>query len=529
MRSLGTLASEVFDVAIVGGGITGCCIARDAARRGLRVALVEQRDFSSGTSAATSKMVHGGLRYLETFALGVVRESLRERRAWQTIAPHLVRPLTFLLPTHGRAEDWKYRTALAAYDALSFARGRPPHPSQQLGASQHLSADALTDLEPVLTAVNLRSGMRYDDCHAYAPERIALECLMDACDHGAQVANHVEAERLVDGVPQQLEVRDCLTSETFTVQARLVVNASGPWSELLGRRLGAPAPHQLLRSKGIHIVTRPLTGRAALTVPVLGRHFFVIPWRDHSLIGTTDTPYDGSPDDVGVTEADLDSFLVVINAGLPAAHLSRDDVQWAYAGLRPLIAPSSGGSYRASRRAEIVTERPGLLSVIGGKWTTSRGLAQRCVDVVVRALGAGVTACDTATAVLPGGRDMAPVPVADAHRLERRAVEETVHLHGARAGRVLDLAASDTRLGTVIAHHTLAAAVVFAVRHEMALTLGDVLFRRTGAGTLGPLPHATLGAVTQLMAAELGWSTERATREVDAVLVHYRRVSMLVA
>lgn len=523
-RSLEGLTTRVFDLAIIGGGITGCCIARDAARRGLSVALVERSDFSSGTSSATSKMVHGGLRYLQNLEIGVVRESLRERRAWQVVAPHLVRPLTFLLPTHGRVEDLKYRVALAAYDVLSWDRDRLPLATQHLRRTRHLSPRELTDLEPVLSERHLRGGMRYDDCHVFSPERAALECLMDAVAHGACVANHVEAVALVDDTPQRLTVRDCLTSDRLTIEARHVINAGGPWSDFVAAGLGVGAPRRLLRSRGIHVVTRQITRRDALTVPVLGRHFFVIPWREHSLIGTTDTPYDGSPDDVGVSEADLEDFLRVINAGLPAARLTRDDVLWSYAGLRPLILPKRGTSYTASRRADIVRERPGLLSVIGGKWTTSRAVAERCVDLTVHALGVTVRECDTTTALLPGAAGSTDT-VADT-TLDRRATEETVRLGGTLANRVLDLASASADMGAVIAGRTFAAAVVVAVRHEMACTLGDVIFRRTGLSTLGALPRTDLERVCGLMSASLGWSAERVSKEIADVEEHYRRVSM---
>ncbi|MCC6317604.1 MAG: glycerol-3-phosphate dehydrogenase/oxidase [Gemmatimonadaceae bacterium] len=507
----------------MGGGITGCCIARDAARRGLTVALVERNDFSCGTSAATSKMVHGGLRYLQSLDVGVVRESLRERRAWQHVAPHLVQPLTFLLPTRTRREDWTYRLALSVYDGLSWDRDRLPASARHLRPTSHVAARDLIDLEPVLDQP-LRGGLRYDDCHAFAPERAALGCVMDAVAHGACVANHVEVVGLTGDAPQQLQVLDRLTHTRLTIRARHIVNATGPWSDLIADRLGVAAPRRLVRSKGIHLVTRAITGRHALTVPVGGRHFFVIPWRDHSLIGTTDVPYDGSPDDVGVSETDIDDFLGTINRGLPAARLTRADVRWAYAGLRPLIAPRRGGTYRASRRADIVRERPGLHSAIGGKWTTSRALAEGCVDAVIGSLGIAARPCDTATAPLPGASlDDGPL-VPDA--LDRRAADETRRLLGSHAERVFALARGTPALGAVIAARTFAAAIVVAVRDEMACTLGDIVFRRTGLSTLAPLPRATLSHVARLAQSELGWSDARCSAEVADVEAAYARVSM---
>jgi glycerol-3-phosphate dehydrogenase len=533
-RSLDALTSRVFDLAIVGGGITGCCIARDAARRGLSVALVERRDFSSGTSAATSHMVHGGLRYLQSLEFGVVRESLRERRIWQRIAPHLVSPLAFLVPTLGRRHDLTIRVGLALYDLLSFDRNRLEDPEQHLAASRHLSAAEMVAREEVLDQPALHAGMVYSDCLAFSPERVAVECALDAAAHGAAVANHVAAAAIRRGAPPTLVATDELTGAELPIRARVIVNAAGPWSDEVSATLGQATPTRVVRSKGIHLVVRPITTHFALTVPVRGRHFFVIPWRDHSLIGTTDTPYPGDPDDVGVTDAEIEDFLAVINEGLPAARLGRGDVVTAYAGLRPLVASHVGSTYRASRRSEIVEDPTGVVSVIGGKWTTSRGVAERCVDVVVRRLDASVRACDTADAPLPGGTDgryqtSLPHLTARYPHIPHGGVLETLRMFGARAHHVLDLATATPVLAepAVPGSADLAAAVVFAAREELAASLGDVLFRRTGLGALGSLSPAALDRCAGLLARELAWTADERAAQVAAVLGHYRRVSML--
>ncbi|MGQ0649447.1 MAG: FAD-dependent oxidoreductase [Gemmatimonadaceae bacterium] len=532
-RSLDDLTTQVFDLAIVGGGITGCCIARDAARRGLRVALIERRDFSSGTSAATSKMIHGGLRYLQTREFRVVRESLRERRIWQHIAPHMVVPLSFLLPTLGTTHDLSIRTGLALYDLLSFDRNRQLDPEQRLAASHHLSAHETVAREPVLDRPGLHAGMVYSDCHAFSPERLAIECLVDAAAHGAVLANYVEASAFVEGTPAILRATDCLTGTTLPVRSRIVVNASGPWTDQVSTRLGGDGATRVTRSKGIHVVVPSITTHFALTVPVRRRHFFVIPWRDHSLIGTTDTPFAGDPDDVGVSEEEIADFLEAINEGLPAARLTRDDVVASYAGLRPLVASHTGDSYKASRRAEIVRDDRGIVSVIGGKWTTSRALAQRCVDLVVHQLGITARESDTAEARLPGatgGGVEAAMPrlTAQYPGFDHGSLLETQRIFGARAQQVLDLAVSDAVLAQPIAPeaHDLAAAVVFAVREEMALTLSDVLFRRTGLGAVGTLGSVGVSSVAALMARELRWSDAEMAAQIDGVTEHYRRVSM---
>ena len=533
-RSIASLASQAFDLAVIGGGITGCCIARDASRRGLRVALVERNDFSSGTSAATSHMVHGGLRYLQQRELGVVRESLRERRTWQRVAPHLVSPLAFLVPTLGRRHDLTIRFGLALYDLLSFDRNRLGDPEQHLAASRHLASDELLAREPVLDRPGLRGGMAYSDCLVFSPERAAIECLLDASAHGAVVANQVSVTGRRRAASTTLLAVDRLSGAEVAIAARIVVNAAGPWADDVAVALGQGSARRVVRSKGIHLVVRALTSHFALTVPVRDRHFFVIPWRDHSLVGTTDAPFAGDPDEVGVSEAEIAGFLAVINEGLPTARLARADVVAAYSGLRPLVVSGAGDTYGASRRSAIVEDADGTVSVIGGKWTTSRAVAERCVDRVVRRLGARTARCDTAAAPLPGGTDgryqtALPGLAARYPAIAHSGVLETLRMFGARAPQVLELATQDATLAqpVVDGFGDLAASVVFAVREEMAVSLADVVFRRTGIGTLGALPPAALDHCADLMGQELGWDERERGDQVARVTAHYRRMAML--
>jgi glycerol-3-phosphate dehydrogenase len=526
-RDVERLAHETFDVLIVGGGVTGACIARDAALRGLTVALIEKNDVAHATSAHNSKLIHGGLRYLRNFELGLVRESLKERRIWQRIAPHLVQPLPFLMPAYGGG--WKARAMLSAgltlYDALSFDRAWLDDPAQRLPGHSWLSARDAAAREPALDAPGFDGAFLYYDAQMYAPERLALECVLDAVGHGAAAANHVVAASLLtrNGHVEGAAVRDVFTGSTFDIRAKLTILAAGPWADLfLAQALGRPAARRLLRSKGIHLVVPAMTREAALTVPAGGGHFFVLPWRGHSLLGTTDTAFPGAPDSVGVTEADIHSFLDLINTHLPSSHLSRRDVVHFYAGLRPLVADGAASTYGASRRAEMIDHQKDdkidrLFSVIGGKWTTSRHLAEQVVDAIVTKLGAKARACTTGTALLPGGMARFADFLGQQSR-EHQQLPMLAHLarlYGERLEGVLRLA-GDRRdlLAPLSASGDIAAQVLFAMREEMALTLEDVVMRRTGIGQLGDPGRASIEAVADLMSGELGWNSERRQAEI---------------
>ena len=515
-----------FDVAIVGGGITGACIARDAARRGLSVALIEKRDFSCGTSAGSSKLVHGGLRYLKTFEFGLIRESLKERRVWEKIAPHMVYPLQFLLPVKNGAEKWFVGAGLTIYDLLAFDRNRLDDPDQHMAGHRAISGAEAQALEPVIGAVP--GALLYYDCQMYSPERLGLECLLDATAHGAVVANYAEAVSFErgDGGVSSVRVRDAIGGEEATVKARLFVNAAGPWADRLLELIeGGEASHKLMRSKGIHIVVPKVTNGRALAISHKGGHIFVLPWREHTIIGTTDSVYSEKPDALKVTAGEVSDYLAFVNSALPALKLTPDSVLYAYAGLRPLVDDGSKDSYNASRRAELVDHGAeggpsNLISAIGGKWTTSRDNAEKCVDMIARKLG-NAKACDTGGAPLPGatGRFKAFVERLTPDAPAASIAANLARNYGARASEVLALGRSDPALLRAVSQRLpdIAAQVAFAVRSEMAMTLDDVLFRRTGLGTLGPLELRAVEDVAALMGSMLGWSDEERRRQVTSV------------
>jgi glycerol-3-phosphate dehydrogenase len=536
-RDLPTMAATMFDVLVIGGGITGATVAWDAALRGLRVGLVEKGDFGAGTSAATSKLIQGGLRYLEQMELGLVRESLRERRILSTVTPHLVHPLPFLIPAYG----WGERLSLAAgarlYNALSYDRDRVPYADRAIPKARILNRTDTLERDPALPDDGLAGSMLYYDAQMYDPARHLLEFMHSAVRHGAQIANYAEA---VDFTVKQdtirdVTVRDRFTEQAYTLGARVVINATGPWADGLLHQIREDVSVPLRRSKGIHIITPPVTrlDQALVLQTPDGRHLFFLPWRNHALIGTTDAPFEGDPDGLAVTEADLHDFLDTINATFPPAQLTRDDVLHFYAGLRPLVgAATDADTYRASRKHELVHHADdgmrNLFTAIGGKYTTARHLAEQLVDRIFEALDRPPVPCTTDVVPTVGG-DTGPFPRFLSWVQQRYSTlpDETAH-HLARSygTRITDLMAT-ARRGPVLmqrpSDHTpdIMAQVDYAVEREMALTLPDVMLRRTGLGTLGEPSLDTIETVAQRMASHLHWDSRRFDDEVETMRDRY--------
>jgi glycerol-3-phosphate dehydrogenase len=538
-RALSRLSSETFDVLIVGGGVTGSFTARDAAMRGLKVALIEMRDFASATSAHNSKLAHGGLRYLRNLEIALVRESLRERLGLMRMAPHLVRPLPFLLPLYraGLAERAKLKAGLTLYDLLSFDRNRLEDPGQHLPGHRWIAPKDALAREPVLKAEGFEGAFEYYDAQMYSPERIALENLVDADAHGAAIANYVTAEKLLEkgGKVAGASLRDSMSGTRFDIRARTVLVAAGPWADLfLEQATGGRAAHRLIRSKGIHVMV-PQLAKAALTIEAGEGHLFALPWRGHTLLATTDTEFSGDPATVGVTQSDIDGFLATFRKYLPAAGLSRQNVEFFYAGLRPLVSdggPKGGGdSYNVSRRAELVDHgkeglMDGLFSALGGKYTTSRDLAEKVTDALAAKLGGKFRPCATAKTALPGGRferfdDMLrgyqktwPGISALRHLAHMLGCRLPLALKGARLTDLMPLNQSGDTL----------AQVAFALEEEMALALEDVVMRRTSLGQFGKPAPEILDKVASQMAATLGWDENKRAAEIAGLDNIYRTV-----
>ena len=407
------LSTTRFDLLVIGGGINGAGIARDAALRGLRVALVDRDDFASGTSSRSSRLVHGGVRYLEHGFLHLVFESSRERRILLDTAPHLVRPLKFTWPVYrgARIPRWKLAAGLWLYDLLGLFRNVARHRS--------LSTANVLEAEPCLSREGLTGGATYFDA-ATDDARLTLSNVVDAALAGAVPLNHAEVTALLlrESRLAGAAVHDRLSNERFEVRATAVVNATGPWTDGI-RRLEDPSSGPAVRgSKGVHVaVPAPRLGnRAAVTLlsPVDGRVIFVLPSGEHSLIGTTDTPTTELPDEVRATRSDVQYLLDAANAFFPAACLVPDDVVSAWAGIRPLIASGAAGdTASASREHEVKVGPRGLISLTGGKLTTYRAMSAEVVNVVQQRLGLRVTPSPTSTRALPAVTDEFACTVAD--------------------------------------------------------------------------------------------------------------------
>ena len=543
------LAETAFDILVIGGGVSGAAVARDAARRGFRTALVEAADFAWGTSSRSSRLVHGGLRYLEHFEFDLVFEASQERRTLLRIATHLVRPLEFHFPIFrdGRIGRRKLDAGMWLYDALSLFRNIERH--------QMLDAGAMLACEPGLRADGLLGGARYFDAQV-DDARLVVTTIVAAVEAGATVVNRAEVVRIdaSDWPGHRALVRDAESGREVAVDALAVVNATGAWAEQVLARVTAgprgagpgddPASAVRIRpSRGTHIhVARERVGHSGALIfeaPGDGRVMFILPWReDLTLIGTTDEFFDGRPQDVAATPGDIGYLLEATRHLLPASKLGPEDVISAWAGLRPLVAPPAEGAEKGadegavSREFEVHQHPPGVFTLSGGKLTSHRHMAEETMDRVQAFLApAGVKAlrkADTDKVPLPGARfrDLDALrgrirARARTQGLERASADRLTRAYGTRANRVLDLVERNPRLGErVIGErpHLLAEAV-YAVRSEMALHVEDILFRRMRVGleTRSGTPEAAR-RVAEVVAPELDWTGERKAEEVKRAL-----------
>lgn len=517
---VGALARERFDVLVIGGGIVGTGIARDAAMRGLRVALVEQNDFASGTSSRSSRLVHGGLRYLEHGQLHLVFESSQERRTLMRIAPHIVRPLQFLWPVFdgSRVPTWKLRAALTIYDALALFRNVAPH--------RALGSAAVTTLEPSLRQSGLRGGATYFDAST-DDARLTLLNARAAHDAGAVIATRVRVDglRLDTGVVRGARAHDTIGNRSLDISARVVVNATGPWSDIIRRFAEPNAKASVRGTKGVHVALPAErvgnAGALTLLAPIDGRVFFVLPSGATTIVGTTDTDYDGPPEAVRATPDDIAYLLQSVNAYFPSARLEASDVIAAWAGIRPLIGGDPRHPDALSREHAVTFTAPGLITVSGGKLTTYRLMARDTVNAVQRALRQPVREADTGTVPLPGG-DLSLESQLDAAARRTGSHVVAAHLinrYGAEWSDVWSLAEENAALALPLAPPLphIRAEVSWAVTREMALTLGDALIRRVPmAWQLAD--HGA--ALAMAIAGDYGWApadVAEFARDTDAM------------
>jgi len=537
-----------FDVIVIGAGINGAGIARDAAMRGLKVLLLDKGDVGSGTSSWSTRLIHGGLRYLEHGELRLVRESLRERSCLLNICPHLVRPLPLLMPVYEKARRgwWAIRAGMIAYDALSLNKSRP---NKSLPRHGMLSGAETLQQVPALNPDGLRGAAVYFDAQVEFAERLVLENVLSAVAHSATVLTYARVEKLIveNGAARGVEftregrcssptVTDDSEVARHTAYAGIVINAAGPWVDQVLTESNANSPRLVGGTKGSHLIVAPFPGAPATAIYVEaetdGRPFFIIPWNSKYLIGTTDIRYEGDLDDVQISTDEIDYLLRETNRVFPIAKLTREQILYSYSGVRPL--PFAGDKdAQAITRRHFIRAHPtlrGLFSIVGGKLTTYRSLAEQTVDLVQKQLPShsdgGPLArsfeCATNREPLPGAAtadfDTFCADFKQHSRLPETTNDRLLRIYGTRVSLLLNLIAEDASLAKVFDSETgaLSAEVVFAFRQEFATTLADCLLRRTMVGLNSSRGLTAVEAAGAIALDHLGWSERRVEQEIVA-------------
>jgi glycerol-3-phosphate dehydrogenase len=535
-RDLRRLADTPFDLLVVGAGIYGATIAWDAALRGLSVAIVDRDDFGGATSANSLKTVHGGLRSLQRGALPEVRQFIRERRTLLRIAPHLVTPLTFVVPTtwHPVRNALVMRIALAMNDAIASDRNEGLLPSHSLHGGRHVSLAELRRVAPDIGMAGVHGGASWCDAQMQNSERVTLEFVLSAAERGAVAANHVEVLSLLRAGDRitGAHVQDRLSGESFDVRARATINVAGPWAAALSATADGRSPTRLVPalSRALNVVTARPAGPCAVGGLSEGRFFFRVPWRGVTMYGTSHDRFKDAPDAVRPREADVASLLADVNRAFPGNPVRLEDVTFVHWGLLP-ARPDAGRHVQLAKQSVVHDHSrdgtPGLVTVVGVRYTTARQTAEDAVGLVFRLLGhASPPSSPSSSAPLLGARgyDESRLRATLAAGAPPAAVQRLISTYGQRALAVAALMKDDAGLAVQLGVNcpVTAAEVVFAVREEMACTLADVLLRRTEAGTAGPPgDDAVLAAAGHLQRA-LGWDAHRTSSEITALRDRYR-------
>ena len=543
-RDLSRLQQDIYDVVIIGGGIYGACIAWDASLRGLTVALVDQGDFGHATSANHHKIIHGGFRYLQHADLPRMRESIRERRILMQIAPHLVSPLPCVIPTYEDLPQrkWVMWAALKLYDLIGFDRNHHLAPQKWLPRSRVISRTDCLQLCPNLDQRGLTGGALFFDAQVYNPDRLTLSFLLSAASRGADLANYAQVTGFLrerDGIAG-VQVKDLLSGKFFGVRGRMVVNCSGPWMNRVLQLVGGPTqPKRMSFVKAAVLATRSVIQGCALGVASRSRgevgggresrYFFITPWRNISLIGTLQVRHDGSPEEVAVTEQELRDFLNEVNTAYPAG-LTRQDVYFAYSGLVPADdADNQTGGGALTRRYRILDHErddgiPGLISVLGVKYTTARDVAAKTIDLVFRKLGKCPAECQTHATPIYGGaiNGFEELAVLEQQQksagISAEAFQHLLQTYGSGYRDVLRYCEEDQEWSQPVTNDSpvIKAEVLHGVRDEMAQKLTDILLRRTELATVGYPGRACLNTCAAIMAREAGWDRRRIVKEIEA-------------
>jgi glycerol-3-phosphate dehydrogenase len=510
---------DEYDIAIIGGGINGAGIARDAALRGLNVLLLEKNDFGSGTTSWSSRLIHGGLRYLEYAEIPLVFESLRERRRLQVLAAHLVKRIRLTIPIyrHSRRGRFIIGLGMLAYDLLSIGKQVPRH--------RMLDRDTMLRESPGIQSEELTGGAQYYDAQVTFAERLVIENVLGAAEAGADVRNYspVIGINVRQGAVNSLHFIDRASGAEKEVVARVIINAAGPWVDRVLGTVNREMSALMGGTKGSHIVVGSFEGApdSAFYVEAEsdGRPFFIIPWNDQYLIGTTDIRYEGDPSDAVASDAEITYLLDETNRVFPNARLTTEDIHYTYAGVRPLPRREEGPESAITRKHIIFRHRNearGLISIIGGKLTTYRNLAEQTVDRSARLLGGAPNACRTRDEQLPGavGLESARRYLEAVPSLSPRCIDRLLAVYGGRAVAIAEGADHGFIDG---AKTVLAAEVPYAIHSEFAVTLVDIIHRRTMLGLRADQGRAVADAVVRLAAAELDWDKAEISRQLEAL------------
>lgn len=509
MMNSGRVTSGAYDLIVIGGGITGAGVARDASLRGLSVLLLEKRDFASGVSSRTTRLIHGGLRYLANFEFDLVAESLRERAIIRRLAPYLVRPIPILIPIykgdpHGRAV---ISMGIHLYDLLSHEKDIPHYFTA--------GRDRTLGFEPRLMREGLKGSALFYDHQIMMPERLVMENIISAREAGAMVKSYTMAEKIEqDREGVVVTVRDMLSSAVSRFRAKTLIIAAGPWADEVRRSCGIE--RSLINpTKGIHLVLPRLSDHALFVTSRDDRMFFIIPLAEYSLIGTTDTKYNGDLDEVHADPEDIDYLLRESRRILPELDLRRESILYTYAGIRPLAFEGEKESRISRKHVVLVDGR--IITIAGGKLTTYRSMARDAVDAACRLLGVR-RKCITDRSPLPGSLD-APydeylkesIPgLSEKYGIGPETVRHLIGLYGAKARHVLEISREDPRLRERIAPagEDIYAQVVHSVLYEEAKTLSDIILRRLYLGITSDrgLPYAD--RIADIAGQHLDWSAD---------------------
>jgi glycerol-3-phosphate dehydrogenase len=555
-RNLNKLSNSLYDLLVIGGGIYGACVAWDATLRGLSVALVDKGDFGAATSANSMKIIHGGLRYLQDGKLKLVRSMTQERTTWMRIAPHLVHPLPFIMPTYDDFSRSKLglRAALMLNDSLGFDRNRHQDPQKYLPNGRILSRESTIDkmgwLDPKATG-----GAMWYDAQIHSSERLLISIILAAAQAGATVANYMqvtdflERERVVSGVGAM----DTITGQAINIRADVVVNCGGAWIDQVLELFGAhPITPIYPLSYAINLVIRKLPLNCAIGFPAQrdwARNsagntrrrptLFVTPWQNFSIVGTWHDQFDSKPQDFRITEKMIQLFIDEVNTSYPIINLKRDDVYHIHSGFLPIdenhrqtedIKLLRNSRVHDHARSDGIEN---LISIVGVKYTAARQVAQKAVDLVLHKLGRPFVNSRTAAVPVYGGeidrfdKFLAQAVAQHQNEISEQSIIHLVHSYGSNYPSILNYAAEEpSTLETITANSpVLKAEIIHAVRKEMAQTLADVACRRTLLGAAGHPDQNTLQACASLVAAEKRWDQDRREKEIAAVGSYYARAN----